>query len=154
MTRRPWWTKLPNKRESLRRVTNPDNWVYVDYIESTTTGFIDQLRVSVTNQRYHSSKIFIYHYSDLRYFLQKILTLKTFQYKKAFEAYIKKVGVTAKHYHADNEIFQDNIFIQEIRNERQTIYFYGFNLHYRNGKAENRIGYLQDQKRKQIYHAK
>jgi hypothetical protein len=53
-------------------------------------------------------------------------------------------GVTVKHYHADNGIFADNKFREEVRESKQTLSFCGVNAHFQNGIAERQIRELQD----------
>ena len=77
-----------------------------------------------------------------------------FQSKETLEAYRNKVGVTIKHYHAENCRFQNNIFIPAIMDEIQRIYFYRVNAQIHNVKTEKRIRDLQEYTRKQIQNAK
>ena len=41
---------------------------------------------------------------------------KTVQANKASESHSKKIGITIKHYHVDNRIFQDNEFTKAVKN--------------------------------------
>jgi hypothetical protein len=62
--------------------------------------------------------------------------------------------VRIQHYHTDNGRFADNSFINAVKKQQQTISFCGVNDHFKNGIAEKRIRYLQEQARTMILHAK
>ena len=123
-------------------------------MESSTPGFIDQLKVKTTKQRYHAEKIFLDHYSDLTYvhLQQELSSEETIKAKKAFEAYARLYRVKVKHYHAENGRFEDNAFQQAVMQDCQTITYCGVNAHFQNGKAEKRIRDLQEKTRKQLHH--
>jgi hypothetical protein len=53
--------------------------------------------------------------------------------------------VRIQHYHADNDRFADNGFMNAIKKQHQTISFCGVNSHFQNGIAEKRIRDLQEQ---------
>ena len=74
--------------------------------------------------------------------------------KKAFEAYAQTYKVKVRNYHAENGRFAENDFQLSVTWEIQTISYCGVNDHFQNGKAENRIRYLQEQKSKQLHHSK
>ena len=107
--------------------------------------FISQLKVRHKNQLYHVAMIFTDHYSNIRYVhLQKSITSEYIVQPKIYlEAYIQKLGVNIRHYYTNNGIFQDNEFIQEVRDKRHTISFSGVNNHFKNGKTQKRIRYLK-----------
>jgi hypothetical protein len=69
---------------------------------------------------------------------------ETMQAKELFEQKANTYGVKIQHYHADNGRFADNLFMELIRRERQSITFCGVNAHFQNGVAEKRIRDLQD----------
>jgi len=49
------------------------------------------------------------------------------------------------HYHVDNGRFADNAFIEDAKEQRQSISYSGVNAHHQNGKEEKRIRDLQVQ---------
>jgi len=55
--------------------------------------------------------------------------------------------VNVLHYHADNGRFADNAFIEDAKEQRQSISYCGVNAHHQNGKAEKRIRDLKVQER-------
>jgi len=79
---------------------------------------------------------------------------ETLNAKIAFESYTSKRGVKIQHYHADNGRFADNEFMQDIKEKKQSIRFYGVNAHFQNDIAEKRIRDLQDAARRMLLHAK
>ena len=115
--------------------------VSVDQMDSSNLGFIAQLKGKLTRRRYKHATIFVDHYSDLSYVhLQETLSSnETVQAKHAFEAFARKHHVQVLHYHADNGRFADNLFMQDVSKQQQTISFCGVNSHFQNGQAEKRI---------------
>ena len=88
MIRLSWRTKYPKHHGKLGQVMTPGDCVSVEQLESTTMGFFAQLKGGPTKQCYHISTICTHHYSDLIYvhFQYRLLSDKTVQYKRAFEA--------------------------------------------------------------------
>ena len=156
MTKRPWRSK-PSKlsKGKLIQITKPGQCISVDQMEVREEGLIAQLKGKLTRQRYKYATIFVDQYSDLSYVhLQRHLTSdETVQAKLAFEAYARSMGVSIRHYHADNGRFADNLFIQSIESNGQTISFCGVGAHHQNGRAEKRIRDLRESARKMILHA-
>jgi len=64
-TRRPWRYKSGNHK--IKESTKPVQCVSIDTFESSTTGFVVQLKGSLTNKRYKVATVFIDHYSDLSF---------------------------------------------------------------------------------------
>ena len=156
MTKRPWRTKSQRDNQKLRQVTEPGECVSVDQLESSTPGFITQLKGKLTKQRYHAATVFVDHFSGLSYVhMQRSLTSEeTLEAKRAFEAFARRHYVAIRHYHADNGRFADNAFITDATKQGQTLSYCGVNAHFQNGIAEKRIRDLQEQARKQLLHAK
>ena len=99
--------------------------------------------------------IFVDHFSDLSYVHLQSSTSsqETVQAKVAFEAYGRDHCVTVEHYHADNGRFADNLFLESVKEGRQTISFCAVNAHHQNGRAEKRIRELRENGRTQLLHA-
>ena len=155
-TKVAWRVKGSQNLSHIKTCTSPGQCVSVDQLESTSPGFIAQLKGSLTRTRYRYVTVFTDHFSDLSYVhLQKTITsAETLEAKDAFEAYAKSVGVSIQHYHADNGRFADNLFLQSVKDKGQTISFCGVNAHFQNGIAEKRIRDLQEAARSQLLHAK
>ena len=152
-TKRPWRTKGPQGH--IRTTTHPGQVVSVDQLESTTPGFVAQLKDLLTTQRYHYATIFVDQYSKLSFvFLQKRITsAETVLAKQSFERFARDHGVRILHYHADNGRFADNGFIQACKDNNQGITYCGVNAHFQNGVAEKRIRDLQEQARTMLLFA-
>ena len=144
-TKRPWRTK--GLQGHIRTTTQPGHVVSVDQLESTTPGFVAQLKGLLTTQRYNYATIFVDQYSKLSFvFLQKRITsAETVLAKQSFERFARDHGVKILHYHADNSRFADNGFIQACKDNNQGITYCGVNAHFQNGVAEKRIRDLQEQ---------
>ena len=86
--------------------------------------------------------------------MQKQLTSKeTLEAKHAFEAHCRKHEVNVRHYHADNGRFADNLFLNDVISNGQTISYCGVNAHWQNGIAERMIRSLRETARTQLLHA-
>jgi hypothetical protein len=152
----PWRVKGDPKDGQLFTATVAGQVVSVDQLKSTVPGLVGQIKGWLTNQRYHVATIFVDHHSRLGFVhLQKSDTAaETLMAKHAFEGYARTMGVTVQHYHADNGRFSENVFMQDVRDQRQTISFCGVNAHFQSGIAERRIRELQDGARTSLIHAK
>ena len=118
-TRRAWRTK--KQLRQIRPCKSPGECVSVDQLESSTLGFVAQLKGILTKRRYRYATVFVDHYSDFSYvhYHSKITTEDSIQAKNAFEAYARSVGVPKIcHYHCDNGRFADNGFMKTCETAR------------------------------------
>ena len=154
MTKRPWRVKGVNKRQT-KTATYPGQIVSVDQLESTTPGFVAQLKGTLTQQRYKYATVFVDQFSRYTFvYLQKRITSQeTVMAKHAFERSAEQRGVRIQHYHADNGCFADNAFIKYCQENRQSISYCGVNAHFQNGIAERRIQDLQERTRTSMPYA-
>ena len=152
----PWQTKAKPQDRQIPKIEHPGDCISVDQMESTTPGFVAQLKGWLTNARYRVATVFVDHHSGLSFvYLQNDTTSdQMVKAKKSFEAYCQTHGITVKHYHADNGCFADNLFMQDVAEAGQTISFCGVNAHFQNGVAEKCIRDLQEQARAMLLHAK
>ncbi len=106
-------------------------------MESTTPGFIGQLKGILITLRYRYATVFVHMYSNYTfiYFHTKLTSEETLEAKVAFEAHAKSFGVTIQQYHADNGRFQDTAFKNHCQEHGQLLTFCGVNAHFQNGKA-------------------
>jgi hypothetical protein len=153
MTRKPWRTKAKNNRP-IQAATKPGQCVSVDQMESSSMGFIGQLKGKLTTRRYKYCTVFIDNFSRYKYiYLQSSLSSKeSLEAKVAFEAHSRALGVMILNYHADNGRFVDNAWIQDIHKKQQTISYCGVNAHWQNGIAEKGIRDLREQARTSLLH--
>lgn len=112
--------------------------VSIDQLVSPTPGFIPIHRGKPTLSRY---TVFVDHFSDYTYvqLMTEMDGPATIEAKAAFERVMASHGVTVRHYHADNGLFDTKIFRAAIVKARQDLTFCGVNAHHQNGRAENRI---------------
>ena len=153
LTKRPW--RARNQANKIFQATAPGQCVSADQMESTTAGFIAQMKGRITKRRYKYATIFTDHFSNYTYVhLQETLTsADTIKAKEAFEAHSRSLGVIIQHYHCDNGRFADNAFMNSVRTSKQTITFCGVNAHFQNGRAEKKIRDLRESGRTQLLHA-
>ena len=83
-------------------------------MESSTPGFVDQLKGILALNRYTVVIVFVDHHKNLTYIhLQNDLTYKdTLEVKKAFEIWSASLGVKISNYHAGKCQFADKAFMQ------------------------------------------
>lgn len=155
LTRRKWRSKLPLNGSKVDTITAPGKCVSVDQLESTTLGFVAQLKGKLTTARYRAATIFVDHFSDLTYVhLQQSTSAKhTLEAKAAFEAYARTFGVNILHYHGDNGRFAENAWRADCIAQRQKLTFCGVSAHHQNGRAEKKIRDSQDLARTSLLHA-
>ena len=148
MTRRPWRVKGDDKGMA-KIATYPGQVVSVDQLESTSPGFITQLKGTLTQQRYTYAKVFVDQFSRYTfvYMQKRITSQETVMAKHAFKQSAEQRGVKIKHYHTNNGWFADNAFIQDCQANRQILLYCGVNAHYQNGIAERCIRDLQERTR-------
>jgi hypothetical protein len=154
MTRTPWRTKAKNNRE-IRKATASGQCISVDQMESSTLGFIGQLKGKLTTRRYKYATVFIDNYSRYKYihFHSSITSEETLQAKVAFEAHARALNVQILNYHADNGRFVDNAWIKDVQTKGQTTTYCGVNAHWQNGIAEKSIRDLREHARTSLLHA-
>ena len=76
----------------------------------------------------------------------------TLEEKYAFDGLLHSYKVSAKHYHADNGLFDTKVFKKLMSTAKQTLSFCGVNAHHQNGTAENRIKDVATGTRTQLLH--
>ena len=154
-TKMPWQMKVPISSLGSHLITAPGLCVSVDQLESPIPGLLAHMKGLPTKQRYSASTIFVDHYSWQGYVhLQESLTANnTLWAKEAFKRYCEPFGMKVRQYHADNGWFAENLFVEDIKRQGQTIAYCGVNAHFQNGIAEKRIGDLQDAAPTMMLHA-
>jgi hypothetical protein len=151
--RKPWRTKGVQKH--MKDATFPGECVSVDQMESSTPGFVAQMKGKLTVKRYRVATIFTDHYSRLSYVHVQPSTsgADTLDAKHAFERYARSNDVQVRHYHADNGRFADNAFVKDVGTAEQSISYCGVNAHHQNGIAERRIRELTERARTAMINA-
>ena len=153
--RRQWRYKGAKNIKKIRVATRPGEVISMDQLVSPTSGFFPIHRGVPTTKRYLGATIFVDHFSDYTY--AHLMTNRdgpsTVAAKEAFERILSTHGVKAKHYHADNGLFDTEVFKSSIKQAHQTLSFCGVNAHHQNGKAERRIGDVTQGTRTSLLHA-
>ena len=154
-TKTPWRSKASKDLSRIKVATEPGQCVSVDQLESPTPGLLAQLKGTPTLRRYRAATVFVDHFSRMSFVhLQQTLSSEdTLLAKQAFERFCSTHGVKVIHYHADNGRFADNAFLNDVRQQNQSVTYCGVNAHFQNGVAEKRIRDLQDHTRTAILHA-
>ena len=155
--KRPWKTATAyGQIQPTIAITRPGQCVSVNQLESSTPGFIAQIKGIPTRNRYRAATVFIDHFSRLSFVqLQKSTKAdETLQAKHAFERYARSHGVHVEHYHADNGRFAETVWLADVAKQSQSISFCAVNAHHQNGVAEKRIRDHQDMARSQLLNAK
>jgi hypothetical protein len=153
-TRKLWRAKEISN--SSKKATYPGQCVAVDQLESSTAGFIGQLRGAIlTNRRYRYATVFVDLYSDYTFVYPHVAITadETLKAKKAFELHAESFGVQIKQYLADIRRFQDIKFKEHCIEQSQRLTYCGVNAHFQNGRAERKIRDLQDVARMSLLHA-
>ena len=117
MTKKNWWNKGVVNRGRVRLSIKPGACVSVDQLESTTPGFVAQLKGRLTKDRYRCATIFLDDYSSLSYAnLQRSTDGEgTVDAKKIFEVYARSKGIIIQHYHADNSRFEERKWTDNVQ---------------------------------------
>ena len=133
----------------------PGECISVDQLISKTPGLIAQVKGWLTRRRYSAATVFADHASGLSYVhvSEGTTAEETIEAKQAFEAYSSDMGVTIKHYHADNGRFAETMFMEHVKSSGQSITFCGVGAHHQNGVAERRIRDLTEHARTMLLHA-
>ena len=154
-TKRPWRTKAKPTPIGGRKPTEPGQCVSVDQMISKTPGLIAQVKGWLTKKRYQAATVFADHASGLTYVhvSEGTTAEETLEAKSAFESYAAEMGVSIKHYHADNGRFAEAAFMEHVKASGQTITFCGVGAHHQNGVAERRIRDLTEHARTMLLHA-
>jgi hypothetical protein len=103
------WRIKGGSIEHIRLSHLPGECVSIDQMESTTPGLIAQLKGTPTKLRYRFLTVIVEHYSRYTYvhLHSTITSEETIKAKLSFEALAASLGVSLKHYHADNTFMKD-----------------------------------------------
>lgn len=152
-------TKVPRVTKDSKiepyPVHEPGDCVSVDILVSQTPGLIAQMSGTITKARYRYACVFVDQYSDFTYvhLMQTQSGDEALEAKRAYETYCDALGVSVKHYHADNGIFACKQWKNSCSELHQGLTFAGVNAHHQNGRAERKIRSLQDLTRCNLIHA-
>ena len=99
--------------------------------------------------------VFTDHFLEYTYvkLQEPITSAETVSSKRAFELKCRIYGIPILHYHYGNSRFADNAFKNSVRDNGQTVTYYGVNAHFQNGRAEKKIRDLREAELTQLLHA-
>ena len=119
----------------------PRMCISIYQIESPQSWLISVLKENQTSNKYHAATIFVDHLSKLTYvhFNEKTTANKAVEAKYAFEQYAATFGLNIKKFHADNGVFDTQVFKESIIAANQTIVFSAGDSHKQNRIAEHII---------------
>ena len=85
----------------------------MDTFESSTAGFVAQLKGTLTNKSYRVATIFVDHFSDLSYTFQQEsnTSAELIKAKIAFKKFAELCRIRVSQYHEDNGRFADNAWV-------------------------------------------
>mmetsp|Transcript_41992 Transcript_41992/g.101184 ORF Transcript_41992/g.101184 Transcript_41992/m.101184 type:complete len:1373 (+) Transcript_41992:2978-7096(+) len=152
--RKPWRGKGSNRRR-IKPAVHPGQVVSVDQLVSPTPGFVPTHRGNPTLARYVGATVFVDHFSDFTYIhlMTEMNADATVLAKLAFERECATHGVSIRHYHADNGLFDTKTFRNSVEKAGQGLTFCGVNAHHQNGKAERKIKEVTEGARTALIHA-
>eukprot|EP00957_Ditylum_brightwellii_P208119 15355942-Ditylum_brightwellii.AAC.2 len=89
MTRKAWRIKTKQNRNKIMKATEPGQVVSLDQLESTTPGFVAQLKGTLMTKSYKAATVFIDHFSNATfiYVKENLDAEQTLAAKSAFKAW-------------------------------------------------------------------
>jgi hypothetical protein len=155
MTRRPWKEKCKTVKKIGGNDTYPISCTFVDQLETSVPGLMDQMNGIPTKQRHKVATVFVHHHSNLSFVYPQVSTTaeETLQAKRAYGLFAESNGVKTMHYHEDNGRFADNLWRQDVLDKGQRLTFSVVGAHHQNVKTEKKIRNVQDLARASLMHA-
>jgi Reverse transcriptase (RNA-dependent DNA polymerase) len=135
---------------------SPGDCVSIDQYISALPGRLPHTKGKESkSERYNGGTIFIDHASTFMYLRHQVsLTSgETLRSKKQFENYADQFGVKIQRYRADNVPFSSAAFLQNVKDNNQSIDFSGTGAHHQNGVAERSIQTVTRWARAMLLHA-
>ena len=128
----------------------------MDHVISAQPGLVPRMDSKHTKERITAGCVFFDHVSNHSYtHLQtRVDNDQTIQAKRAYERFVASHGVTLKRFHADNGIFAEKGFRDEINDTPgHTITYCAVGAHHQNGIVERHIGTLTNGARTNLLYA-
>ena len=125
-------------------MTVPGGKAHIDQMQSNQPGLVPRMKGRHTKDRISAVTVFLDDKSSHSFSHLQTSTGgdETLAAKHAYEIMADSFGVVVRSFHADNGIFAEKIFVDEVTLCNQTISFCGVGAHHQNGKVENHIGRL------------
>lgn len=154
--KKKWRTK--KQHGSLRSESDlcPGDATSMDHVISAQPGLVPRLDGRHTRDRIVGACVFFDHVSNHSYtHLQtSIDNAQTLEAKKGYQRFASSHGVTLKRFHADNGIFAEKVFRDDLDANDQAITFCAVGVHHQNGLVERHIQTLSRGARASLLHAK
>ncbi|KAL7454506.1 hypothetical protein ACHAXS_000333, partial [Conticribra weissflogii] len=137
------------------KLSNPGQTVGADQLVSAQPGLVPQEKGALTQARVWAATVFVDFYTKFVYVsLMTNQTAKsTLEAKHSFEHYSNTRAVDVRQYHADNGIFTDNLFKEDVRKSMQRLSLCAVGAHHQNGIVERAIKSLTLISRTLLLHA-
>ena len=143
--RRAWRSKSSPGHIRSEKDTQPGDATSMDHIISAQPGLVPRMDSKHTKDRIVAGCVFFDHVSGHSYtHLQtSVDNTQTIEAKRAYERFAQSHGVNLKRFHADNGIFAELKFRNEIdATPHQSITYCAVGAHHQNGLVERSIGTL------------
>ncbi len=136
-------------------LTKPGQTVGIDQLVSAQPGLVPQEKGNLTRARIWAATVFVDYVTKFVYvaLMTDQTAETTLEAKHAFEHFAETRQVKVEHYHADNGIFADSLFMKDIKQSMQRITFCGVGAHHQNGITERMIKSLTLVARTLLLHA-
>ncbi len=157
--RKPWRFKssIDGKDSVLRgpALSKPGQTVGADQLVSAQPGLVPQEKGSLTRAPIWAATVFVNYYTKYIYASLMVdqTAETTLEAKHAFEHFSATRNVEIQHYHADNGIFTDNLFREDVQKSMQRLTLCGVSAHHQNGVVERAIKSLTLITRTLLLHA-
>ena len=121
--------------------TAPGDRTSIDHVISAQPGLVPRLDGRHTRDRITAACVFFDHVSGLSYshMQTSVDNEQTVEAKAAYEQFADKHGVRVKAYHADNGVFAEEAFRDDVKVNLQSITYCAVGAHHQNGIAERHI---------------
>ena len=125
-------------------ITVPGDKAHIDQMQSNQPGLVPRMKGRHTKSRISAVTVFLDDKSNHSFSHLQTSTGgdETLAAKHAYEIMADSFGVAVRGFHADNGIFAEKLFVDEVTLCNQTISFCGVGAHHQNGKVESHIGRL------------
>ncbi|KAL7464776.1 hypothetical protein ACHAXS_005110 [Conticribra weissflogii] len=157
--RKPWRYKssIDGKVSELQgpKLSRAGQTIGADQLVSAQPGLVPQEKGSLTRARIWAATVFVDYYTKFVHvsLMSDQTAESTLEAKHSFEHFAATRGVEIKHYHADNGIFTDKLFSDDVKQSMQRLTLCAVGAHHQNGVVERAIKSLTLISRTLLLHA-
>jgi hypothetical protein len=152
----PWRTRgQPAGSLQSDSETSPGDSISIDHVISAQPGLVPRMDGKYTHDCIIAGCVFFDHVSGFSYtHLQtSVSNEQTIEAKRGYKQLADSHGVRVKSFHANNGIFAEKAFRDEVRSTNQTISYCAVGAHHQDGIVERHIGTLTLGARTNLLHA-